>query len=98
MRERVKKDLQSLSTFDRWVVVMYWRWLLIKQKYKNQPLTMRLVQIHAVLMLVILFNFPHHLSPMVKLPLITAASYYCTLLILFLNGLRIKRAVPGQVQ
>ena len=82
--EKENHDLQKLSRFDLWLVVMYWRLLLVKRKYLNQSLPLRLVPVHTVLMLGILLAFPHTYPPNVIVPIIVVAAYYFTLLILFM--------------
>lgn len=83
--EKVRRDLQQLSKFDRWRVITYWRFLLVRRKYLNQSLPLRLVPFHAIFMLVVLLSFPHNYSPFIVAPVIVAASYYVTLLILFIQ-------------
>lgn len=83
--EKVKRDLQQLSKFDRWKVVTYWRLLLVRRKYLNQSLPLRLVPFHAVGMLILLLSFPHTYSLFIIAPVLFAVAYYVTLLLLFLS-------------
>lgn len=85
MYEKEKKDLQRLDKIDRFLVVSYWHWLLFKQTYKRQSLPMRLVPVHAIFMLVVLLGFPQSYPDIILIPVLFAASYYVTLLILFIR-------------
>lgn len=85
MSQKEKQDLQRLDKFNRWLVVKYWRFLLIKQNYLRQSLPLRLVPIHAVGMLFILLFFPHNYPAIVTLPVIVCGAYYACILILFVQ-------------
>lgn len=41
MRE-ARRDLRRLDKFNRWLVVSYWRYLLIKQMYAGMPFPTKL--------------------------------------------------------
>jgi len=84
MYEKRKRDLQRLTKFNLLVVTTYWSWLLIKQTYLKQSLPMRLVPLHAVFMLVVIFGFPGSFPIFVLAPVLFAAAYYATLILLFI--------------
>jgi hypothetical protein len=93
MHRKEKSDLQRLDRFNRWVVVSYWRWLLVKQKYLRQSLPLRIVPFHAVGMIVILLFLPHDAPPIVIIPAIVAAAYYLTILLLFIHPAAYKSKI-----
>lgn len=93
MNRREKQDLQRLDKFNRWMVVTYWRWLLLKQKYQRQSLFLRLVPFHAVGMLLIFIVFPHDYPNILIIPLIGSTAYYLSLLILFIHPSAYKRKI-----
>lgn len=83
--QKENHDLQKLNRVDLWLVVMYWRLLLVKRKYLNQSLPLRLVPFHAAAMLIVLLSFPHTYSLFIVVPVLFAVGYYLTLLILFIH-------------
>lgn len=47
MLEREKNDLQELEFLDRFLVVIYWRWLRWRQRLRHVPIPLRLAAIEA---------------------------------------------------
>ena len=85
MTQKEKQDLLKLDKFNRWMVVTYWRWLLIKQNYSRQSLPLRLVPIHAVCMILLLLAFPYNYPTITTIPVIVCVAYYLTILFLFVQ-------------
>lgn len=93
MNQKEKQDLLKLDKFNRWMVVTYWRLLLVKQKYLRQSLPLRLVPIHAVGMLIVLLFFPHNSPNIVTIPIIGCAAYYVAILLLYIKPSSYKSAI-----
>jgi hypothetical protein len=92
MKQR-KKELQQLDKFDRWLVVTYWRWLLIKQTYKRRSLPMRLVPIQAAFGLALLLSFPRQYPMFMFATVVFTASYYIALILLTIPKCQVEE--PG---
>jgi hypothetical protein len=93
MHEREKNDLLRLEPFDRWLVIAYWRWLLLRQNFGRMPLPGRLAVVDSVVLGSILFSGPDPKALRAMfVPVVWMGSFALSLMICMLLPSRKRRA------